>query len=124
MITPLYSDVKLFLIVNVGELFFRSDSVKAGGSMIRSMVTDFHITRLTDITLGVDIYDMLLAAICIILVFAVDVIHERGVSIREKLAGMRLPVRWGVWYAVILMIVIFGAYGAGYTMVDMIYAAY
>lgn len=120
----IFTFMKLFLIVNVGELFFRSDSVKAGINMIRSMITDFHITRLTDITLGVDIYDMLLAAICIILVFAVDVIHERGVSIREKLAGMRLPVRWGVWYAVILMIVIFGAYGAGYTMVDMIYAAY
>ena len=60
----------------------------------------------------------------VLILFIVDVIKEYGISIREKVAGCKLPMRWAFWYAAIFVIIIFGAYGAGYTIVDMIYASY
>lgn len=116
--------VKLFVIVNIGELFFRAETVGQGFGMLGRIIGDFHVSALLETNFGVDVCDLLLAAICIMLVAVVDVLHEKGVSIRQRVASFKLPLRWSFWYAVILLVVVFGAYGAGYTVVDMIYAAY
>ena len=120
----IFQFLKLFVIVNIGEMFFRADTVATGFRMLRRIVTDFHITALAETNFGVDVPDLILAVVSILLVFVVDVIHEKGISIRRKVAECKLPVRWSFWYAVILLVVVFGAYGSGYTIVDMIYAAY
>lgn len=120
----IFQFLKLFVIVNIGEMFFRADTVATGFRMLRGIVTDFHITALAETNFGVDVPDLILASVSILLVFVVDVIHEKGISIRRKVAECKLPVRWSFWYAVILLVVVFGAYGSGYTIVDMIYAAY
>ena len=92
--------------------------------MLGRIFTSFHISVLKEMDFGLDNYDILLSLGGILIVLIVDIIHEKGISIREKIASFNLPLRWSFWYAVILCIVIFGAYGAGYTVVDMIYAAY
>ncbi|MDE6761043.1 MAG: MBOAT family protein [Lachnospiraceae bacterium] len=115
---------RLFIIINVGELFFRAPSVTQGFGMLGRILTNFHISILNAMDFGLDNYDILLSMAGIFIVLMVDIIHEKGISIRDKIASCRLPVRWGFWYAVIFFIIIFGAYGAGYTVVDMIYAAY
>lgn len=120
----LLTGLKLFLIINLGELFFRAESVTQGFAMVGKIITDFHVSALKDFNFGIDKFDILLSIAGIFVVLIVDIIHEKGISIRDKAASFRLPVRWGFWYAVILIIVIFGAYGAGYTVIDMIYAAY
>ena len=43
---------------------------------------------------------------------------------QEEIEKWCLPVRWGIWYTAILAVVIFGAYGIGYSIVEMIYAGY
>ena len=120
----LLTALKLFLIINLGELFFRAKSVSQGFGMLGRICTNFHISVLKEMDFGLDNYDTLLSIAGIFIILTVDIIHEKGISIREKIASCRLPLRWGFWYAVILFILIFGAYGAGYTIVDMIYAAY
>ena len=120
----IFQFLKLFVIVNIGEMFFRADTVATGFRMLRGIVTDFHITALAETNFGVDVPDLILASVSILLVFVVDIIHEKGISIRRKVADCKLPVRWSFWYAVVLLVVVFGAYGSGYTIVDMIYAAY
>lgn len=118
--------VKLLIIVNLGEMFFRAETVGAGFEMLGQILTDFHISILADtvFSLGMDQYDAVVGLIGVCIVLAVDIIHEKNISIREVISGWVLPVRWGIWYAAILIIIIFGAYGAGYTVVDMIYAGY
>lgn len=117
---------KLFVIVNLGEMFFRAETVGAGFSMLGRILTDFHISKLADkiFSLGMDQYDFAVAVTGVFVVLAVDIMHEKNISIREIVAKWILPVRWAFWYAAILAVVIFGAYGAGYTVVDMIYAGY
>ncbi len=118
--------VKLFIIINVGEMFFRADTVGTGFYMLKEILTNFHISKVTGriTSLGLDHYDVILAVIGLIIVAIVDVLHEFQISIRAKVAAWPLPLRWAFWYALILCVIIFGAYGVGYSAVDMIYAGY
>ncbi len=116
--------MKLFIIVNIGEMFFRAQSVSQGFAMLKKILTNFRIATLFEADFGIDKYDIIIVLLGVVIVFGIDVIHEKGISIRDKISGWALPARWTFWYAAILMIIVFGAYGAGYTVVDMIYAAY
>ena len=57
-------------------------------------------------------------------VAVVGMIKERGICVRERLSECRLPLRWCAYYALILAVVIFAAYGDGYQKVDLIYAGF
>lgn len=116
--------IKLFVIVNIGEMFFKANTLSDGFRMLGRIITKFNPGYLAETNFGIDGYDMGVAFLGIIAVLIVDIIHEKGISIREKIASLSLPVRWGVWYGIIACVIVFGAYGAGYTIVDMIYAAY
>ena len=115
------------LLVCVGELFFRADGLRAGLSMFRRMVTDFTLKSASDgsiLSLGMDKHDFFIVLVAVMLVLAVSVLRERGVPLRAGLARQHIVLRWAVYYAAILFVVIFGAYGVGYVPVDPIYAAF
>ena len=116
----------MFLIINVGELFFRADTLTDGFAMLGKIVTNFNITELIyKITLlKMDAADLIIAAIGILIVAIVGKLHEKGVKIREAIAGWNIVARWSLWYAGAVVVVLFGAYGVGYTIVEMIYAGY
>ncbi len=120
----LLTALKLFIIVNVGELFFRASSITQGFGMLGRIFTSFHISVLKEMDFGLDNYDIVLSLGGLFFVRVVYIFLEMGISIRAMVASLRRRLRWSFWYAVIFCIVIFGAYGAGYTVVDMIYAAY
>ena len=118
---------KTWIIIFVGELFFRADGLRAGLAMFRRMVTGFTTHSFTDGTflqLGMDKHDFFIVLVAVLAVLAVGVLRERGIPLREGIARRHIALRWTVYYALILFIVIFGAYGVGYVPVDPIYAAF
>lgn len=118
---------RTILLVNVGELFFRADSLRDGFAMFGRMTGNFTLRSLgngTILTLGMDSLDFLIAGITIVLVLTVHILCERGVAVRESVARQTLPVRWALYGALFLYIVVFGAYGEGYVPVDPIYAGF
>lgn len=121
-----FQAVKLMLIVAVGELFFRATSVKDGFLMLGKVFTDFGISRFAEdyATLGLEYYDWIIVGVGVVMVSIVSYFNEKGISVRDKISSMALPVRWALLYAGILVVVFLGAYGLGYTTVDMIYAGY
>ena len=52
--------------------------------------------------------DYVVIAVGCIVVFIISLIKEKGINIRESLAAKPLPVRWSVYYALIIIIFIFG----------------
>ena len=58
------------------------------------------------------------------LLLVVGIIRERGGNICASIRTRGALVRWGVWIALIMLIVIFGAYGAEYMPVDPMYAEF
>ena len=119
--------VRTFLLVCIGEMFFRAESLTAGLAMFKNIVTDFSLTAFTDgsfLSLGLDRGDLLISVLALMVVFAISYLSEKGVNIREQLSKKRIYVRWAVYYALVLSIVIFGAYGKGYIPIDPIYASF
>ena len=57
-----------------------------------------------------------------VIVFVVSLLNERGIVVRDALEKKPTALRWAVLYALILYIIIFGAYGKGYVPVDPMYA--
>lgn len=121
-----------FLVV-LGEIIFRADNMGIALTMIRRIFTDFgnpfraryNIHELLVNVLDAancDIWDLAIVGVTVVIVFVVSLLQERGIKIRESLSKRPTVLRWCVWYALILFIVIFGAYGAGYTPVDPMYA--
>lgn len=117
--------IRTGILVVIGEMFFRASTLQAGFAMLRQMVTNFRFATLNGDLLkqmGVDWKDMGIVLVTILIIFAISVWNEKGVIVREALAKKPVVVRWAVLYALILFIVIFGAYGAGYIPVAPIYA--
>jgi len=60
--------------------------------------------------------------VTVVIVFVISVINEKGYCVRTELKKKNIVLRWCVIYAMIMYLVIFGAYGVGYMSVDPIYA--
>ena len=117
------------VLVIFGELIFRADTMAAAGSMLRNIFTnfDFGHSWYADLknvlsAADCDVLDLLIAAIATGIVLVTSILQEKGIAIRKTLNEKPLVLRWAVWYALILFIIIFGAYGVGYTPIDPMYA--
>lgn len=115
------------VLVCIGELFFRAHGLRAGFSMAQKIVTDFSLASFHDrslFTLGADKYDFLIVCLALVVVFIVGILQEKNISIRESIASKHIAVRFSVYYGLILLVAVFGAYGKGYVPVDPIYAGF
>ena len=129
----LFQMLRTAFLVVLGEIIFRADNMAMAGRMLRRIFTDFgnpfskyYSIKDTLITLvgsiNYNIRDLYIVAVAAAIILAVSILQERGVSLRESLQKRPVWLRWCVWYALILFILIFGAYGAGYVAVDPMYA--
>ena len=119
--------IRTSVLVCIGELFFRAHGLKAGLTMFKKFFTDFSLASVADrsiLKLGMDKYDFIIVFISLIGIFFVSVLQEKNISLREKISRKNIVIRFGVYYALILFVVIFGAYGRGYVPVDPIYAGF
>ncbi len=114
--------VKMSFFVVIGELFFRANTMKDAFAMFNKIFTKFKFRNPELLSLGLDVQDYIILIIALIFVFIMSLLKEKGINVREKLSTKKVWVRWAILYAVILAVIIFGAYGPGYIPVDPIYA--
>ncbi len=123
----IFQFTKLFLLVVIGELFFRAVTLSEGFRLFYSIFDGFTFKNIFDGTLmnfGLDVYDFIIIGVTIVIVFVVSVLKEKEVEIRKKVANFNIVLRWIIYLALIMFVVIFGAYGPGYQAIDPIYANY
>lgn len=119
--------IKILPIIFTGELFFRANGLGVGLKMFGSIFTGFQLSTLTDgslLKLGLSLKDFTVVTFGLIAVLIVGILHEKGIAIRERIAGWHIAARWGFLYAAIVIVIIFGAYGAGYIPAKLIYAGF
>ena len=121
-----FRSVKLFFIVIFGEMFFRAESLSRGFYMFGSIFTKFNMEEIIDHfgDFGMDFHDYVFTAISFLLIMALGIMKEMNVPLKEWFDRRPLPMRWAFWYAVMMSIVIFGAYGSGYDAAGMLYAKF
>ncbi len=106
--------------------FFRANGLRAAFSMLLSAVRGFSAAALTDgslVPLGLDGPDMLGLALGVCLMRAVMLWQEKrdGELLRDRIAALPLPLRWGIWLLGLASVLILGIYGPGYDSTQFIY---
>lgn len=117
--------IKTGVIVCIGELFFRADGLRVGLKMFKQMVTSFSLNSFGDgtiLNLGLDKHDFMIVLLMGIVILMISLLKEKNIEIRKAIAIKPIPVRWLVYYMLIMAIVVFGAYGSGYIPVNPMYA--
>ena len=123
----IFQMLRTAFLVGMGEVIFRASSLHQGVQMLKTMLTSFTLGSVkngTLFTLGIDRHDFLITGVALFLVLAVSILQERGIKIRDYIAGRKTPVRWMIYYSAVLFVVVFGAYGNGYLPIDPIYAGF
>lgn len=119
--------IRTTCLVFIGELFFRAHGLKSGLEMFSKMVTNFSFNMIqngTVLKLGLDIQDFIIVAVMVVVIFIIGLLKEKGIDIRKSISNKNIVIRWTIYYALILSIIIFGAYGIGYVPVDPMYAEF
>lgn len=125
LVYRILQSVKMTMFVFIGELFFRAPTLAVGFGMLKRLFTKFQISAVTNgelFSLGMDKKDVLIVFLALVFIFIISLLREKNINIRETISKKNIFIRWFLYYAFILAIIIFGAYGPGYIPVDPIYA--
>jgi D-alanyl-lipoteichoic acid acyltransferase DltB (MBOAT superfamily) len=123
----LIQSVWTFFLVMLAWIIFRADNLKTGLSMIKSMFTVPNVWIFTDdslFSLGLVWKEVIVLLVCLGVLLAVGIIKEKGIAIRDNILKLNIAVRWGIYLALIVFIVIFGTYGFGFDAQSFIYGRF
>lgn len=117
--------IRTFVLCSIGRFFSRANDLPHAMAMIGQMTENWwDLSFLLDgslVKLGLDTANWILLLIAILVLFLVDSLHEKGVSIRESIAAQPLVFRWLIYYAAFFAVLIFGIYGPLYDSTAFIY---
>ena len=116
--------IRTFFIVTVGRVFSRAGSFLTAVSMLGACFSPTPAGQPGLYELGVDENGMTVLLIATLILFAVSVIQESGYEVRALIAKCPLPVRWILYIAGIVSILIYGVYGKGLESGAFIYMRY
>lgn len=123
----LFQMIRTTIIVVFGMLIFRSKSLHSAFEMFKQIFTTTNLEMLFNgklFAIGINNSDFNIIVICIIIMFIVSLLQEKGYKIREKISKQNLPFRWLLYYTIIFAIIIFGIYGPGYLASNFIYGQF
>ncbi|MEG1744817.1 MAG: MBOAT family protein, partial [Ruthenibacterium sp.] len=89
-----------------------------------SMFTEWNPWIFTDgtiVSMGLTAANLTVAVLAIAVVWYVDLCRERGRHLCVALQQQNMVFRWGLYYAAILAIAVFGIYGPAYSAAQFIY---
>lgn len=117
--------IRTTVLVVIGELFFRAETLSHAFKMIERAVTDFTFPTIREFfgtTFRISYGGLLALVVSLAIVFVISLLNEKGVSVRESLRKRNVVLRWILLYLFVMFIFVFGAYGPDYIPVDPIYA--
>lgn len=109
--------VFVFILVDIAWIFFRASGLKSAVGIVKKCLFDFSAGNLAgDIfsSLNLSIGEIALGIGFIVILIVVDVLHERGISIRKLVDSQPVIVRWFCYLGVMLLLTFTGMrrYGA------------
>lgn len=129
--------VRTFFLVNIGNVFFRADSVQHACRMLKEAVTTWNTYILVDgslFNLGLDAIDCGVTVVSLIILIVVSMYQlqlehkaeENGESydyhgVRRLVASKPIVLRWIILFAALFYVILLGQYGPGYSATEFIY---
>lgn len=121
----IFQSLRCTALMMFAWVFFNAGSVRIALRMLKSMIRRPLLRHLLA-AFPSDLIDgpyrtMLYFGLCIVLLLILDLLHEKGFSVREYVCKKPYPVRLAFYLALAFTIIIFGAYGSQYILKDFIY---
>ena len=121
----LFQILRTFVLVSMGRYFSRADSLYTALRMFKRTFQQIRdVSFLTNgslLRIGLTNAEWWLLLFAIMLLLFVDYTHEKGIRIRESIARQGLIFRWAIYLGIIVVILVFGVYGPGYSAASFIY---
>lgn len=118
--------VRTWMIVFAADILIRTVNLSQAGEVYLAIPTKFGILAtlgtLTDY--GLSRYAFLLLIFACALWLFVSICEERGMDVRARLSALPMPLRWGCYYAVVLLLIITGIYGGSYDTAAFLYQSF
>lgn len=73
--------------------------------------------------LGLDRIEFIIAILMLMVLCGVSILQQKR-SVREYIAGKNIFLRWGIWYALLFVVILWGYYGPGYSVSEFIYQGF
>ncbi|MGV8982295.1 MBOAT family O-acyltransferase [Clostridium sp.] len=114
-----------FMLVNFAWIFFRATSFLSAITIIKNSFyfDPWILTNGSIFKLGLDSKDFLIAIIGVVLIIIVDMMQRR-INLRVELSKQNIVFRWCIYLVVVLVILVVGMYGPGYSMQQFIYSQF
>lgn len=111
-----------FLLVSFAWIFFRANSINDAFYVVNNLFVFNPEVLFTDAlyNLGMDAAELRLSVYTILLVLLVHYL-QRNRRLREEVQHLWLPIRWSLYTAAIVAILIFGIYGSAYDASQFLY---
>lgn len=120
----LFQILRTFLLVSIGRIFSRADSLMASLKMLKNMFSEFNPWIFTDgtiYTLGLKPREMFMVFLVILVLLVVSLMQEKGIRIRKALDEQNMLFQWFVIIGAIVFVLIYGAYGDSFSAADFVY---
>lgn len=119
--------VWVFIIVDVAWIFFRASGLKTALRMLYKIFFRFSSDKMVgDIfqSLHLNAIQIFLGFLCIILLVAVDLLHEKDISLRNFIGKRSIWVRWFCYMGILLMLTVVGVRRWGIKASNFIYTQF
>lgn len=117
---------RTWVIVFAADILIRTANLAQAGAVYLAIPGRPGIAAtlgtLTDYGLSRYAFALLLFA-CALWLF-VSLCEERGMDVRKRLSALPLPLRWGCYYGVALLLIITGIYGGSYDTAAFLYQSF
>lgn len=108
-----------FILTDFAWIFFVCSDMQQALGVIKNMLTYVQTTDIFE--LGLDRGNWFFLIMGIAILFFVDLMHEKGISVSALVQKQDIVFRWGIYLALIWTTIMFGIYGMAYDTSAFIY---
>ena len=119
--------IQTFAAVDFAWLFFRAESLETAIVIVRRIFTEngaLYTLRNGLYTFGLSKKELAVWFAGLLIVFAVDLLHEKGIRISARIRSCNVFLRWVGYIAFVLFILASGIYYYGYSAQTFIYSGF
>ncbi|VEU80731.1 MBOAT family O-acyltransferase [Haploplasma axanthum] len=113
--------IRTLILVNIGMTIFGAKNLNDAFYILTSVFKPYNGSIFA---LGLDGYEFVILLIGVGLIFIMSYFNEKNINLFNVIASKPIYYRWVIYQAVIIFMVIFGAYGDDYAKVPFIYAEF
>lgn len=120
----LFQMLRTVMLITIGRYLSAANSLRTALRLYsRTFTRGLCLNMLADWTktFGLGIPDTVCLAIGILIMFAVDLLNEKEICIRERVLNAKTSARWAFYIVALYVVIIFAIYGKGFNASAFIY---